>query len=641
VTLLVLAAPGAPDAGGGWLHSLAIVLALALSAVALAAAFAAYPRRRRVRSLASASRRIAAGELAQAVESGSADDLGDVEVELERIRALLLEREREAAQLRGEVAAARERIADAERASDAKTRFIGNVSHEFRTPLSSIIGFTSLLAAEHSRLPDGQRAEYLEIVLRNARHLLHVINDILNLSKVEAGTLEVTPAPVYVPEAVSAVVASLGPMAQERGIRVRTVDRSRHFAVADTGRLRQVLQNLLENAIKYSPAGSTVEVEVGSGSQGVRIDVRDQGPGISAADQPRLFKEFSRIPLPGVRVAGAGLGLALSKQLVELMNGRIGVESGPGPGSDFWVQLPAGEEIAADATATPHPADPAVRERGGIVAVVDDDPDIRAFVAAILEGVGYGVLPDDGRQGAADRLCEHHPPPGVVLLDLHLEGRGGYEALAELRSCEPLRGVPIIAFTASGTPADLAQIRAAAFDGHLIKPVEPDTLVRCIDSTLAASAGKRLGRGSHPEPRFDRRDSTGPSPSSRAPAAVEADPALEAASTGTTGAAWSPVVGDGAADDEDDYLAPLRARFRDGLSARLDAMEEALAAADADALQREVHKLRGAAGGYGFERLAGAAGVAEDALRAGAEVGHPRVGALLALLRDEVAGRAD
>jgi signal transduction histidine kinase len=396
-------APHAASPAVEWLQTAALVLALVVSVVALGAAVAAYPRRRRIRTLASESRRIAAGELGQAVEPGLPDDLGDVEVELERIRALLLEREREAGQLRARAAAADARVAEAERASDAKTRFIGNVSHEFRTPLSSIIGFTSLLAAEHSRLPDAQRAEYLEIVLRNARHLLHVINDILNLSKVEAGTLEVSPAPVYVPEAVAAVVASLGPMAEERRIAVRTVDRSRHFAVADTGRLRQVLQNLLENAIKYSPQGSAVEVEVASGPGGVRIDVRDQGPGISSADQPRLFKEFSRIPQPGVRVAGAGLGLALSKQLVELMGGTIGVDSGPGPGSDFWVLLPAGEEIASEGAAAPRPTGAGARERMGTVAVVDDDPDIRAFVAAILEGVGYAVVSDDGRDGAADR----------------------------------------------------------------------------------------------------------------------------------------------------------------------------------------------------------------------------------------------
>jgi signal transduction histidine kinase/CheY-like chemotaxis protein/HPt (histidine-containing phosphotransfer) domain-containing protein len=642
VTLLPLGPPAAGGPVTEWLQSLALVLAVALGAVALVAALAGYPRRRRVRRLAGASRRIAAGELAHAVESGSAGDLGDVEVELERIRALLLEREREAAGLRAETAAARSRLAEAERASDAKTRFIGNVSHEFRTPLSSIIGFTSLLAAEHARLPDTQRAEYLEIVLRNARHLLHVINDILNLSKVEAGTLEVSPAPVYVPEAVSAVVASLGPMAEERGIRVRTLDRSRHFAVADTGRLRQVLQNLLENAIKYSPHGSTVEVEVGSAAEGVRIDVRDQGPGISAADRPRLFKEFSRIPQPGLRVAGAGLGLALSKQLVELMGGSIGVESGPGPGSDFWVLLPAGEEIASDDDAAPHPSGPAQRARGGTVAVVDDDPDIRSFVAAILEGVGYTVVPDDGRQGASDRLCEHQPRPEVVLLDLHLEGRGGFEALDELRACEPLDGVPVIAFTASGTPADLARIRAASFDGHLIKPVEPDTLVRCIDSALATAHEKRSRRpGSH-VPSTER---SLPSSPPAAPGAWTRGVGRQPDEVAARAPGVSPepdepdasgVGSDLGEDDEEDYLAPLRARFREGLGGRLAAMEGALAAGDTDALQREVHKLRGAAAGYGFERLSAAAGVAEEAMRAGAGAGHRSVGELLTLLRVEV-----
>jgi signal transduction histidine kinase/CheY-like chemotaxis protein/HPt (histidine-containing phosphotransfer) domain-containing protein len=542
-------------------------------------------------------------------------------------RALALAREEVAVrtkqvdELREELRATCALLDDAVRASESKTRFIGHVSHEFRTPLSSIIGFASLLAAEHARLPAEKRAEYLEIVLRNARHLLHVINDILNLSKVEAGTLEVTPAPVYLPEAVSAVVASLAPLAHERGIQVRVRDEGRHFAVADSGRLRQVLQNLLENAIKYAPEGTPVDVEVTSADGEVRVDVRDHGPGITPEDQGRLFKEFSRLNRPGERVAGAGLGLALSKQLVELMGGRIGVDSEMGRGSDFWLALPAGEETFAPTAAARAPSAP-TGPRRGTVAVVDDDADIRAFTAVVLEGAGYTVLLDDGHTGTAQRLCGD--APDVILLDLHLEGRGGYEALAELRACEPLDGVPVIAFTASGTPADLARMRAADFDGQLLKPVEPDTLLRCVDGALASAAARRASGASTRVRQPDEgapRGGDDASPASSEPASPPPSPPGDAED----------------ADDGDDYLAPLRARFRAGLPARLAEMDAATASGDVAALTREVHKLRGAAAGYGMAALSDRAAEAEEALRGGGAPDGPPVAAFLAMLRATIA----
>ncbi|HET6764277.1 MAG TPA: ATP-binding protein [Longimicrobiaceae bacterium] len=537
---------------------------------------------------------------------------GSAETALALAREEVRARTRQVEELREELRATCAALDDAVRASDSKTRFIGHVSHEFRTPLSSIIGFASLLSAEHTRLPAETRGEYVEIVLRNARHLLHVINDILNLSKVEAGTLEVTPAPVYVPEAVSAVVASLAPLAAERRIRVLTSDEGHHFAVADSGRLRQVIQNLLENALKYAPEGTTVRVDVSSTGDEVRIAVCDEGPGISPEDQGRLFKEFSRVNLPGVRVAGAGLGLALSKQIVELMGGRIGVDSRAGQGSEFWVQLPAGEPIALPRPAPAEPRPPPPGGRRGTVAVVDDDPDIRAFARVILENAGYRVLLDDGREGTAQRVCDEAPE--LVLLDMHLEGRGGVEALAEIRACLPLHHVPVIAFTAAGTPPDLARIRAAEFDGQLLKPVEPETLLRCVDSTISAA---RLRRSASAVP---------------APVATSPEPSVSVPRDEAPSDEAEPSADGG--DDGDDYLAPLRERFRAGLPDRLGAMEDAVRHGDVDTLTREVHKLRGAAAGYGMDGLSHAAGVAEEALRGGSGPATPQVWALLRALRE-------
>jgi nitrogen-specific signal transduction histidine kinase/CheY-like chemotaxis protein len=482
----------------------------------------------------------------------------------------------ELAASQAEAAALRARLDEAERSSAHKSRFIRHVSHEFRTPLSSIIGFASLLESEGEEMDPAVRAEYLDVVLRNARHLLHVVDDLLNISKVEAGALEVTLAPVRAAEVAEAVITALEPQAFARGIVFRMDDRAARAALADAGRLRQVLFNLLENAVKYSPEGGEVAVRVTDGAGEVRVEVSDRGPGISKANQLRLFKEFSRVNPPGLRVRGAGLGLALSRMLTEAMGGSVGVSSIPGHGSTFWISLPAAAagETAAEASV---PAASVARTRGEMVAVVDDDADIRAYATIVLRRAGYRAVADDGSRGVGARLAQAHPR---LVLDLHLVGRGGAEALAEMRGFTALESVPVLAFTAGA----LADPNPAGFDGKVVKPVEADVLVAYVDEALM-----------------------------RAPAPAEA-PA-----------------------DEDDFLAPLRARFRAGLHDRLAAIERHAGAGDQEALRRELHKLRGAAAGYGFGELSRLGDAAEEAVRT--RGGGPEVDALVARLRDEVSAR--
>lgn len=473
---------------------------------------------------------------------------------------------------RDEVAALRRRLEEEIRAGAEKSRFIRHVSHEVRTPLSSIIGYAALLEREGERLAPESRAEYLAVVMRNARHLLHVANDLLNISKVEAGTLEVTLAPVRVAELAASVVVALAPRADERGVRVRLEDAGGPPARADSGRLRQVLFNLLENAIKYSPPGEIV-VRTRPAEGGVRVEVEDRGPGISRRDQSRLFKEFSRVNPPGMRVAGAGLGLALSRMLTDAMGGRIGVESEPERGSTFWVFLPAAEEHADGRRAAE--LWPRARARTERVAVVEDDADLRGYTRAVLEHAGYRVSEDAGSAGVAARLAAAEP--ALVLLDLHLDGRPGTEVLSEMRREGSLATVPVLAFTAGA----LADPDAEGFSGRIDKPVEPEALVAAVDAALEDAAA----RGAAPAP--------------------------------------------------DDFLAPLRARFRAGLEARADAITAARGAGDDEALGRELHKLRGAAGGYGFDALSAAAAEAQAALRDGAE--GAAVERLLEMLRQAAA----
>lgn len=483
----------------------------------------------------------------------------------------------ETERLRAEVAELRLRLAEAERGSAHKSRFIRHVSHEFRTPLSSIIGFASLLEREADTLSATERAEYLAVVLRNARHLLHVVNDLLNISKVEAGALEVTLAPLRPAEVAASVITSVSPLADAKGIRVVLDAAETRPVLADSGRLRQVLFNLFENAVKYSPPGSRIGVRIREQADEVRIEVCDPGPGISADDQARLFKEFSRVNPPGLRVSGAGLGLALSRMLTEAMGGRIGVRSAPGEGSTFWIALrPAAEDELARMRPRAAAAVPA-RGAGQTVAVVDDDADIRAYAAAILGRGGYRVAPDDGTPGVGTRLADAQP--AIVLLDLHLGGRAGADVLAELRAHDALAHVPVLSFTAGA----LGDPDPPGFAGRITKPVEADVLLASVDRALLAEHAPDDG------------------------------------------------------EDEDDFLAPLRQRFQDGLAARLAEIERAVAMEDVEALRRELHKLRGAAAGYGFEALAQLGDAAEYALGGGDA--RAKVDALILRLRAELSAR--
>jgi CheY-like chemotaxis protein/HPt (histidine-containing phosphotransfer) domain-containing protein/two-component sensor histidine kinase len=482
----------------------------------------------------------------------------------------------------------RARLAEAERAAESRVRAVGYVAHEFRTPLSSILGFASLLAEDDGTLAPERRREFVDVIHRNARHLLHVVQDILNLAKVEAGTLEVTLHAVAAAEVARAAADSLRPVADARGIHVRVHDHGAPPARADQGRLRQVLLNLLDNAVKYSPPGSEVEVRVRAEGDEVWVEVADRGPGLSEEQQEVAFREFSRIQRAGERVSGAGLGLALARSFADAMGGRIGVRSRPGEGSTFWVALPAaGPGLLPAEPLRRAPA--AAAPRTGTVAVVDDDADLRAYAAAVLERAGYTVALDRGTAGAAQRVAAARPL--AVLLDLNLEAGSGAALLEAFRAHEALRSTPVLAFSAMAAAEDRERALAAGFHGYVVKPVEPEVLLARVDEAVAEGRRRAAAR--------------------RSPA-----PAHEAG-------------------EDDEFWAPLRARFRAGLPARLAELEDAVARRDAEAAARHLHKLRGTASGYGFAALSSAAGVAEEVLREGGDPLSPEVAEVIGLLRSE------
>lgn len=283
-------------------------------------------------------------------------ELAQSRMELER-RAVELEA------LNEELVRARER---AERASQVKSAFLANMSHELRTPLNAIMGFTQLLETGNAGPVSAEQRELLGEVLTSSRHLVQLINDILDLAKVESGTFSLRPEPTDVGEVAREVCDAMRPLAEVKGIRLSIRVASLPLVLLDPERLRQVLLNYASNAVKFTPSGGRIEIRVAlAGADHLRLEVRDTGIGIATEDIPKLFSEFVQLDAGATRGhKGTGLGLALTKRLVEAQNGSVGVTSRPGRGSIFYALLPRVE--VADGPPPEAPARRVRRAREGL-----------------------------------------------------------------------------------------------------------------------------------------------------------------------------------------------------------------------------------------------------------------------------------
>jgi signal transduction histidine kinase len=391
-----------------------------------------------------------------------------------------------------------------------KSEFLSNMSHELRTPLNAVLSLTQLMLARGTgRDPEEERG-FLEVVDRNGRHLLALINSILDLSKIEAGTVELEYSTVFPKEAMEEALGTIRPLIAEKGLALEVKMGDCTAMAADAEKLHRVLINLLSNAVKFTDTG-TVTVSAESDEREVRFTVADTGIGIPADEQPHVFDEFRQVDGSATRrFGGTGLGLAICSRLLSLMGGSIALESTVGQGSCFTVRLPLRPlkdsvtgtlaplplprpktlrfPSAGPATVPPIDGDDAAavpvfqrvvpgRAREGPILVVEDSPDNAVVMESVLSEQCEVLIATNGEEGL--EMAQKHPP-AMVLMDIQLPGISGIETMRKIRSLASLEGTPVIVVTARAMLGDRDELMNEGFDDYLAKPYLPADLVDLV-----------------------------------------------------------------------------------------------------------------------------------------------------------------
>jgi len=385
-------------------------------------------------------------------------------------------------QLQQEIAERRRAEEDADRANRAKSEFLSRMSHELRTPLNGIIGFAQLLELEAQG--DEQR-ESIEMILKSGRHLLDLINEILDIARIEAGKLALSLEPVLVNEVVAAALDMLRLEAASKRIDV-VVTALEGYVLADRQRFQQVVLNLLSNAIKYNRAGGAVRVSSEVGAEQVRLSVGDTGRGIAPETMSRLFTAFDRLGAEQTAIEGTGLGLVLSHHLVEAMGGTLSAQSTLGEGTTFTVGL---RRVESPTVGIERASGREVDEvgldglRGTVLYIEDNLSNLRLLERILARRPGVTLL--SAMQGSRGIELARDHQPDLIILDLHLPDLSGSDVLARLCTDPRTKQIPVVILSADATPGRIKRLLEQGARDYLTKPLDVRQVLTLVDETLA------------------------------------------------------------------------------------------------------------------------------------------------------------
>lgn len=376
---------------------------------------------------------------------------------------------------------------EAERANRAKSQFLSRMSHDLRTPLNAMLGFAQLLDLDAGLSSD--QTDSVRHIIKGGGHLLELVNEVLDIARIEAGQLGLSMEPVPVAEVLQEVVDFMRPLADARAISlsVPTAERPWHV-IADKQRLKQILLNLVGNAVKYNRDQGSVQLAVDGSGGRVRIWVRDTGPGIPSSKRALLFKPFERLGAEHGPLEGTGLGLALAKGLAEAMSGTIGAESSS-EGATFWIELPEGEAEQHRPAAIPAPSRDVAHSRGTVLYIEDNDSNVRLLQRLLSRRPAVRLL--IAKTAAEGIGCAVRERPDLILLDLHLPDRPGEDVLRALLEDQRTSGIPVAILSADATYAQSDRLLKAGARAYLTKPFVLTSLLEVIDTHLAGPVSSR------------------------------------------------------------------------------------------------------------------------------------------------------
>jgi signal transduction histidine kinase/CheY-like chemotaxis protein len=387
------------------------------------------------------------------------------------------------------LATTREALLDAEQAARLKDEFLATVSHELRNPLNAIVGWAHVLQNARA-MTEAEQRRALESIVRSAKTQARLVDDLLDVARVVSGKLRLNVDVVNLHQVVEAAIGAAAPQAERKGVRLQSLLEAKDPVLGDAARLQQVVFNLLDNAIKFTPAGGRVQIVTRRPNSHVELTVTDTGEGIAADFLPHIFDLFRQADAGSRRRhGGLGLGLAIARQLIEQHGGSLTASSpGPDQGSRFTITLPVallGAPSDGPAPGEEPCAIPGVDLKGVVVLVLEDDRDTRELIASILGDCGAEVVLTATVGEAIDRVAA--AVPDVILSDIEMPGENGYDFIRRLRAlpAEQGGGVPAAALTAYARGEDRRRALAAGFQLHAAKPIEPAELVTIV-SNLAA-----------------------------------------------------------------------------------------------------------------------------------------------------------